>query len=529
MASGDATRTKIGVFPGAAHRARRRLFTALERALPVRFEPRDGDGSRDLDGAIVFGVDSNAVESLPTLVFGGAVATGGSGSVRLRQAPLLDQRLRGVSLPEDGVVGVEALRALVGDEVLAASSAGPLWLARELTNRAVLTPPELADGEPLAARLRPGRFLALLPLVHFLRNVCGDRNWTVPPMRAAFVVDDPNLHWTSYGYLRYGELVAHADRHGYHVAFATVPIDGWFARSGAAKLASLRRDRLSLLVHGNDHIRRELDRERTAVEAVAMVAQALRRVAAFERRHAVHVDRIMVPPHSACSVETLRALLKTRFEALCTRLPQPGVEGPLAGWGPAEISVPGLPVLPRTRFDEGLTSLPLNAFLDRPLLLYGHHGDFAEGLDLLADAAAAVNRLGEVHWGSLGTLAEASFLSRRSGGILEIRPYSRRIRVEIPPGVDELRVELTTEHAEPDRELVLGGNAPARFTDRVAELSAPAPGVVELSLVRDDAVDVQRVPAPPRRPWPFVRRFLSEGRDRARPLVGRRPRARARS
>ena len=90
-------------------------------------------------------------------------------------------------------------------------------------------------------------------------------------------------------------------------------------------------------------------------------------------------------------------------------------------------------------------------------------------------------------------------------------------------------VELGLGSLEEDRELLLAADAQARFTDRVAELSGPAPGVVEVSLVRDDAVDVQRVPAPPRRPWPFVRRLLSEGRDRARPLVGRRARASARS
>src|SRR5437588_776228 len=87
-------------------------------------------------------------------------------------------------------------------------------------------------------------FVALLALVHFLREVSAEHRWTPPPLRASFIVDDPNLHWPSYGFLRYRELVAHADAHGYHVALATVPLDGWFAHPAAARLLRERADRL---------------------------------------------------------------------------------------------------------------------------------------------------------------------------------------------------------------------------------------------------------------------------------------------
>ena len=47
----------------------------------------------------------------------------------------------------------------------------------------------------------------------------------------------------------------------------------------------------------------------------------------------------------------------------------------------------------------------MRAFLDHPVVLYGHHEDLAGGLEPLARAAEAVNRLGDVHWMSMGDIA----------------------------------------------------------------------------------------------------------------------------
>ena len=65
-------------------------------------------------------------------------------------------------------------------------------------------PAELDPEEPLRARLAPGRCLALLALVHLIRGVLGERDADTGPLRAAFVFDDPNLHWPSYGHVHYG-------------------------------------------------------------------------------------------------------------------------------------------------------------------------------------------------------------------------------------------------------------------------------------------------------------------------------------
>jgi hypothetical protein len=144
-------------------------------------------------------------------------------------------------------------------------------------------------------------------------------------------------------------------------------------------------------------------------------------------------------------------------------------------------------------------------------------------------AAAEIDRLGDVRWWPLATIAEAGFLSRRVGRTLELRAFARRIRVEVPADVDELVVELAPGHREPEHEAAVGGAARARFAGRTAALPVDGPGPLEISLVRDDAVDPQRTPAPPWRPWPLARRLLTEGRDRMIPVVSRPRRAIARS
>jgi hypothetical protein len=518
--------------PAHERAARRRLFDALEAALGVRFEGREPEDVAELDAAVVLPGAARLAEalpaSLPRLVAlaeeeapirsspdaptprpaGPRVELAGSGP--------LDARLRGARLHDAGLLPTDALVPEPGEAVVGSRDADPVWVAtgRKVTQveRVALAPAELADDECLRDRVRDGRFLAVVALVHFLRRVQGERGWRAPPLRACFLFDDPNLHWSSYGHLRYPELVAHADRHGYHVALATVPLDGWFVHPRTARLFRARPDRLSLLVHGNNHTRLELARARGAVDRQALLAQAGRRVAALERRSGIPVARVMAPPHGVCSEQTAADLVPTGFEGLCVSRPfpwlarrgkpwlaKPAGASPLTGWGPASVVTGGLPVLLRRGFDDPVEDLALRAFLDQPLVIYGHHADVREGLDRLGELAARIARLGDVRWMSVRDILDSNFETMRHGDALRVRMFSRRVRVEIPPGV-----ELVVGEFEPL-------DAP-RGADVIE--SARVGGSAELQVVRRPAVDVDDVPAPPLPAWAIARRLLSEGRDR---------------
>ena len=56
--------------------------------------------------------------------------------------------------------------------------------------------------------------MGLVPLLHLLHHVCRELDWCEQPLRASFVIDDPNLHRGSYGFLDYAGMIAHAGRSG---------------------------------------------------------------------------------------------------------------------------------------------------------------------------------------------------------------------------------------------------------------------------------------------------------------------------
>jgi hypothetical protein len=276
---------------------------------------------------------------------------------------------------------------------------------------------------------------------------------------------------------------------------------------------------LSLLVHGNDHERAELGRDLSPGERLAVALEALERVAAFEREHGLEVARVMVPPHNVCPEAMMEALLSAGFEALCYR----DLEGerPTAtrGWHPADFeSRVGLPVVQRVLFGAPVEELVLRAFLGQPLVLAGHHVDFKDGLEPLALAAQRVNDVGNVQWLRMDAILRSNFATRRSRTTLHVRPWSRVLHVDAREA-DGLVIDGFAL-PPPDRERVIverpsGGAAVA--AGAVGELI----GVPREQLVLRLAHDAVRPPVvrPRRRAWPFLRRRLSETRDRLLPVL----------
>jgi hypothetical protein len=221
------------------------------------------------------------------------------------------------------------------------------------------------------------------------------------------------------------------------------------------------------------------------------------------------------------------ALAKTGFAAISMTRPFPWLSPPpqhwltaggedraLAGWHPADLTAGGMAILLRHPF-AGPHFLPaelaLRAYLDQPLILYGHHDDLTDGLGVLAERSAAVNRLGHVRWGSLGSLAAANVRWRLDGELLRLRPYSRQVTFEVPAGAKQVVVEPPWDAAG---EVV---QTPAGAVPAGEPFDLPGPGRLDLRLARPDALDPRGIAAPPRRPWPLFRRLAGETRDRVAP------------
>jgi hypothetical protein len=518
---------RIGVCPPDERPRRARLFRALEEAFPVSFEAREDGQWQSLDAVLGLGDGPTGVRPPSGLrTFHAPVVLDRphrAGSVCLDMSPLLDARLRGRSLNDGragGLVGIAA----EGCSVLASCGTEALWTRRGVVDRVTLAPEELEPDQSLRDLLAPGRWLSLLPFVHFLREVVGDCDWRTPMTRASFVIDDANLHWPSYGYVRFAELARTAEESNFHVAIATIPLDAWFVHQGVARLFRDYDRVLSLLIHGNDHTREELARPLSERQAHALLAQALKRAAGLEERSGVGISRVMVAPHGLCSEQMMRELLRTGFQGLCHSWESPrSVDRPLADWQPAEIRAGGLPVFPRLLMTGPRDDLVLRSFLGQPLILYGHHRDLAAGPGVLVEAAAFVNHEVGVVWGSLGDIACSSYMTRRDGTTLRVQVFAREAKLAIPDGAENMIVELPAAHGEAERELVVvttaRGTASARFEHGVSDaFRIPEPGAVTVSLVRSDAVDPSHVASPRPRLRPVIRRAAAESRDRLAPI-----------
>jgi hypothetical protein len=513
--------TTVAVHPAAALDERPRLFAALAAAYPVEFRP----GPADAAAAEIHFAPSNRLalrpsNTAPALVLGDRPWFGAAAAEVTFEADA-DRRLSGVEL-SDPLDGPEPEHE-DGEQVLARRPGRPVWTRVDglaPVERVASSLTELGPDQSLRALLfeRP---LAMVALVRLLRAACAADLPAPPKPRAAYVFDDPNLRWRSYGYIDFGRLLRHADEHDYHAAMAMIPLDAGRQHRRTVDLFRSRPDRLSVVMHGNNHLSRELLRLDDGPAALASAAQAVRRAESFEERNKLPMDRVMMPPHGMCSAGSAAALAAVGFDALCAIHPLPWLERPpadrpLAGWEPAEFAS-GCAVIPRLPLGVAPWELALRAFLGQPLVVYGHHGDVAGGLDPLAETAAAINRLGEVEWCSLGRIAAGNAATRLEDGVLRVQPYSHRMSLSVPAAADSVAVEAPRQEADRFTGWSLGDGPAGAFGEPTAVGSAER---VTLRLRSAAAVDPATVAAPGATLWPLVRRTATETRDRLQPLLG---------
>ena len=276
----------MAIIPGSARLRYGELQRALEEACTVSFA---GSSRSEIDAADA--VIAFACERVPVPGAGGTGARTGAeipvygrvlGICRTRSRA----KLAAAARTARQITGSLANGA--GTRVLATAAGKPVWVQSDAEavhhETASARPVELGDHEFLRDHVTAGRFWSLLPIVHFLKKLsCGV--WTQSHIRpACFVIDDPNLRFSSYGYLSFPELARDARECNYHVAVATIPLDLVAPERGAVGVFRSFRPELSLVVHGNDHVHRELERCRDAGGAERVLASALARVGRFERR-----------------------------------------------------------------------------------------------------------------------------------------------------------------------------------------------------------------------------------------------------
>ena len=500
---------RIAIDPPGAMSAR--LEDALRALYGVELGPPSDDAMAEIR---LPGCTTRPVGGRPCL--DASASRPGAASGRTARIDLDDDGVpppfRGRSFPDAFIP--DSLVPVAGDHVLARHDGLALWSRSGLVDRLAVSP-TLDGHETLRDAFRPGRFLAQLAVLAFVDRLISPSP-ARGPLPASIVIDDPNLHRPRYGTLDFAEIARVAHEVPLHAAIATIPLDAWHADRRAVETFRGAPRALSLLVHGNNHVSRELARPLSDPDAVAQLAQALARISRFERRTGLRVSRTMAAPHGACSRPTIRRLARLGFQALTISRPRPWADDDvdttsdsveaLSGARPVEM-VDGLPLVLRTHVDR-LDHLPFAAFLRQPLVVYGHHWDWPAGADDLARTAEEVERVSDVRWVGMDGVLQDGARVARNGSVAEVTLDARAGRIELPDGVDFASVDSSRLDAH-DAFIVDGAHMQPGVPFPVS-----AGGVLTFELVALDAPSPGSVGRARTSPWPVVRRLLTESRDR---------------
>jgi hypothetical protein len=503
----------------------RPLLHVIDSLWPVDFVDRSAVGPT---GTIVDAASRGDLPARWRLEVAGTDSSDGSKPVARTEVgfaddPAVPWPYRGRRFDAPIRVSNRPLAAAQGQRILASTFDGrPLWTVEHAEGRTIhrsaFTLPTIGDGD--VTRAASGdQFIHVLPLFQVVREACGALAHEAPPLRAAFIVDDPNLHWPRYGFADYRAIARQAAEERYHVAFATIPFDAWFTHRRSAAIFREHAEQMSLLIHGNDHGRNELAQSRSAEESTALLDQALTRISVLERKSGLRVCRVMVPPHGACSESMLERLAACGFESACLstgslrahNASRPWVR--TLGFAPSE-TVRGCTVLPRWSLTAtGKDVLLAAAYLGQPLILRAHHQDLKNGLDVFAQAARFVNSLGPVQWSNLTSIGRLNYRWRRAGSALRVQPFGPSVDLDVPAWAARVVVEAA------------GVSTTVSGTDgELARIDAHAEGSIEVvpGTRLHLAPDLPREPRTPalnrkaRRTSVrlVARRLLTEARDR---------------
>ncbi len=404
----------IGIFPSNALQQYQRIWCALSETYPVSFVDYLSS-TNDLDAAIflnhtdssIFKLHSELAHALIIKPVQQSSSETQPGQIAFTHSLLLDPLFRGRNLHHQPFDLLCSVTPVDGDDIIASIGDNILWLARKSNNTTVhhvaVPLPILNSKQYFADFIVKDNFISSLPLIHFVQTVAKYAGWQRPPIQACLMFDDPNLHAMRYGYVDFPQIALHARKHNYHVSFATIPFDGWYVNRKVASLFFENTQYLSLLIHGNNHIARELG-TRDEDFLLRNLAQALRRIDSIELHSGLTIPRVMAAPHGACSEVACNIMHRLGFCGATVSRGSLFHANPNKHWSesfglkPYEI-INGLPVAPRFRISaDCIAQATLNAFLGQTIIPTGHHEDLANGFDLLSQVAETINGLNKTAW-----------------------------------------------------------------------------------------------------------------------------------
>lgn len=463
----------LGVYPKAAWTERRRLFDAIERVYPIRFMGFDDSPGADLAAAVHFREEEVLAwdgRSIPTLSIPAMLErleAPVDRTIDLEFHPQVDDLFHGRAINERTGLHWSPVDVRPGDQILARSETEPVlvWRLEEKWNVFISSAPlqDLEEGERLVDRFRPGCFLGLLPLLQLVRGVLLRNGWQESPLRAAMIVDGPNIQSERYGRLSLAALARNADQYDYHVSIGMRPVDSWRTSPSAVDLFRTKRTQLSLHFCGPDPEPAQGDSGAFPVGAPDVLSESLaaltdaacasrlalawKRIERFESKALIPVSRVMSPESGITTLAEASMMRRLGFEAVCYDHAAQWMDDDRDHWTtvgalPADLVAGGFPALGVTDASAEKMELLFRAFWGQPLLVRHKLADLANGFDVLSQWATFINSLGEVRWLPVEDLSQSNYQRGIRRDTLLIRMFGRKARVHVPTTTSTLNVLL---------------------------------------------------------------------------------------
>jgi hypothetical protein len=363
-------------------------------------------------------------------------------------------------------------------------------------------------------------FSALVPLVLFLRH-SGAAFWRTASSSANVIIDDVNLR-PRYGFVNARTLARHVDDLACAVSIGFIP---WNCNRTSVRVVDLFRSRwprLSLSIHGCDHIGAEFSNGSPSA-SLAMIGLSLHRMRSLARRSGLRYDRVIIFPQGRFSRSAMVALRESTFVAavnteLVDDRTQCGVRA-VELLKPAITSYAGFPLFLRRKPGTAIANFALDLLLGKPCLVVTHHDDFQEGMESFVSLVGALNALEPtLRWTNLETIVSETYSSRpNAAGGLDIRLVAPSTVLAAPGTEGAIHFSKAEPQLDKSFEARVGGRRISGY--RVgAEIRFSANAPHEGPAV----VDVRPSPSEPTptmaRPLTYcakvaARRYLSEFRD----------------
>ena len=525
---------RVAVAPAAEYEVRRRLFDMLSSLLEASFEPHTPGDYEGLHGLIALSGAAEAAReaslrnvSCYEVILSQPNSVTTQSAVTFASSATVHRAFRGKTLADSSLINFS--RVSKSFESLAKVREQAIWAVEQQGDqehhRVGVDVPVFTEKDFFHNHFRERCWFAMVPLLHFLRRLLGPDGWPAPEPRASFIIDDPNLHHRSYGYIDFEKLAKHAATHNYHATIATVPLDAWYFDRKVVDLFQTHKKHISLMMHGVNHVADELARSYDEQDALSLLATGLRRIADLESRSGVIVARIMAAPHGAFAEFMADLMVRLGYEGACVSI------GSLLRWNPDKLWPANLgfsmaqplghlcfPVFHRIGLSE--TDVRLSAFLGHPVIVTTHHQDCVSNFARFESIANTVNSIDTVRWMGIEEISKTNFASKKQNEVLRIRPYSRCLTVPLSSEITEVEIcpspycgGFTVDlhnHRRDGTETVVD-NIPARH-----KISNNA---LEIFFPSSNSVDYRQVASRSAGLWSVVRRILTEARDRTQPIL----------